>query len=281
MNELIQIYEKNKDKIEEFLKETILNNFNNLSNFEKTNFKDLYDNFKSLELVYIVDKNSKIQTSPNIYRNKIDENEKNKSRKYLFGKIDENEKISVTNPYKSTATGNICITMSINEGNKFIFLDFNLKKLLERLKLLQTHDFFDTTTKIFYALSGFLMIIFSFLLIVYSAFETVYKIGTFGIMNLFKPIIYITIAVAIFDLAKTLLEQEVFFKSYKKDENVERKTFIKFVISILIALCIEALMLVFKISLNNIDKMINALYLFIGISLIIISMSVFIKISKK
>jgi hypothetical protein len=99
-------------------------------------------------------------------------------------------------------------------------------------------------------------------------------------MSFFKPIIYITIAIAIFDLSKTLLEQEVFFKSYKKDENIEKKTFVKFIISILIALSIEALMLVFKISLKNISLMSNAFWLFAGISLMIGTLTFFIKTNR-
>lgn len=100
------------------------------------------------------------------------------------------------------------------------------------------------------------------------------------IMSFFKPIIYITIAIAIFDLSKTLIEQEVIFKSYKKDENIEKNTFIKFIISILIALSIEALMLVFKISLNNISLMSNAFWLFAGIALMIFTLTYFIKINR-
>ena len=254
MNELLEIYEKNKTLIESFLKDTILNNTSNLLSEE--NLKQLFDYFKSLELIYIVNNNTKKQVSPNYYKNKIDSNENGKSRAYLFKKIDfENSLMSP--PYKSSATGNICITLAIKQKDKTLFLDFNLKKLLERLKLLETHTLFDSTTKIFYAFSGFFMIFLSFAILIYSGYE-ILKHGEISIMSFFKPIIYITIAIAIFDLSKTLLEQEVFFKGFKKDENIEKKTFVKFIISILIALSIEALMLVFKISLNNISLMSNA-----------------------
>ncbi len=55
----------------------------------------------------------------------------------------------------------------------------------------------------------------------------------------------------------------------------------KFLISIIIALSIEALMVVFKIAINDYDKMINALYLITGISLILIALSIFIYLTKK
>ncbi len=276
MNELLEIYERNRAFIESFLKDTILNNTSNL--LSEKNIKHLFDYFKSLELIYIVDNKTKKQISSNYYKNRENENEKDKSREYLFQKIDF-EKSLMSPPYKSSATGNICITLAIPQKDKTLFLDFNLKKLLERLKLLETHTLFDNTTKIFYGLSGFFMMFLSFSILVYSGYE-ILKHEEISIMSFFKPIIYITIAIAIFDLSKTLLEQEVFFKSYKKDENIEKKTFVKFIISILIALSIEALMLVFKISLNNISLMSNAFWLFLGISLMIISLTFFIKINK-
>ncbi|GAB6046032.1 PDC sensor domain-containing protein [Caminibacter profundus] len=273
MNELVEIFEKNKTKIGNFVKDTILNSIS----IENPDIESLFKNFKSLELVYIVDNKTKKQISPNYYKNKIDKTQENKSREYLFEKVDK--KTSLTTPYKSSATGNICITFAYSQNDKTIFLDFNLKKLLERLKLLETHTLFDNVTKLFYLLSSIAMILISFVILVYSGYEIIFM-SEKSIMSFFKPIIYITIAIAIFDLSKTLIEQEVIFKSYKKDENIEKKTFIKFIISILIALSIEALMLVFKISLNNISLMSNAFWLFAGIALMIFTLTYFIKTNR-
>jgi hypothetical protein len=105
--------------------------------------------------------------------------------------------------------------------------------------------------------------------------------GIFDLDTIFKPIIALTLGVAIFDLAKTILEQEVYFKSYSKTSKVETKMVTKFLISIIIALSIEGLMVVFKIAIHDYDKMINALYLITGISLILIALSIFIYLTKK
>jgi uncharacterized membrane protein len=98
---------------------------------------------------------------------------------------------------------------------------------------------------------------------------------------IFKPIIALTLGIAIFDLAKTILEQEVFFKSYSKNSNVETKMLTKFLITIIIALSIEALIVVFKIAIDNYDHMIHAFYLIAGIAVILISLTVFIYFTKK
>ena len=93
--------------------------------------------------------------------------------------------------------------------------------------------------------------------------------------------IALTLSIAIFDLAKTILEQEVFFKSYSKNAKVETKILTKFLTTIIIALSIEALIVVFKIALNDYVQMINAFYLIAGIALILISLTIFIYFSTK
>ena len=59
------------------------------------------------------------------------------------------------------------------------------------------------------------------------------------------------------------------------------KILTKFLISIIIALSIEALMVVFKIALQDYTQMHNAVYLIAGVSLMIISLGLFYKYSKK
>lgn len=51
-------------------------------------------------------------------------------------------------------------------------------------------------------------------------------------------------------------------------------------ITIIIALLIEALLVVFKIAINDYNQMLSALYLIIGVGVIILSLSIFIFITK-
>jgi len=55
----------------------------------------------------------------------------------------------------------------------------------------------------------------------------------------------------------------------------------KFSIAIIIALSIEALMVVFKIALNDYSQMVHALYLISGIALIIVSLGLYGFLTKK
>jgi hypothetical protein len=98
--------------------------------------------------------------------------------------------------------------------------------------------------------------------------------------GLFRSIIALTLGLAIFDLSKTILEHEVFYKSISRDNNLENRLLARFLTSIIIALSIESLMVVFKIALSDYSKMIYAFYLISGVGVMIISLSLFIFIMR-
>ncbi len=285
MKEYLEVYIQNQDKIETFIEES-LNKLGEIKKHEKTKFKTLFKIFPSLELVYIVNKDTKTQSSSNYYKYREDITEKDIPRDYILSKLHfkENCKVAFSSVYISSATKHNCVTVSIKEGNDIIFFDFKIESLLERLSLIELNKPFHTLTKAFYIIAGYTMFFLAIFIIFYSIYDFAHSFlikGIFDLDTVFKPVIALTLGVAIFDLAKTILEQEVYFKSYSKNSKVETKMITKFLISIIIALSIEALMVVFKIALSDYDKMINALYLITGISLILIALSVFIHITKK
>ena len=284
MKEFFETYIQNQEDIEYFLQES-LKNLGNLSNHKKNDFKQLYTIFPSLELVYIVSKDTKIQTSSNFYRYKMDENGKEKDRSHLISKLHFKESnIAFFFFFFSSATRNNCVTVTIKEGEDIFFLDFQIDILLQKLNLIELNKPFHSVTKGFYILAGFSMIILSIITILFSLYDFVaylFSSHELSLEMIFKPIIALTLSIAIFDLAKTILEQEVFFKSYSKNSKVETKILTKFLTTIIIALSIEALIVVFKIAINDYDQMINAFYLIAGIALILISLTIFIYYSSK
>ncbi len=285
MKDYFEVYFQNRDKIEEFIQESLLK-LGKVNKLKESNFKDVFTLFPSLELVYLINKDTKIQISANYHRNKIDKNAKDEPRDYLISKLHfkEGSPAAFSSPYISSATKNSCITVSIKEGEDIIFFDFKIETLLERLNLIEFNKPFHTITKSFYMMAGFSMVLLSVFIIFYSLgdfFNSLFVQNNFTLDSIFKPVIALTLGIAIFDLAKTILEQEVFFKSYSRNSKVETKMISKFLITIIIALSIEALMVVFKIAMQNYDKMINALYLILGVSSIIVALSVFIYLTSK
>lgn len=69
MKEYLNIYESQKEKIEDFLQESLYN-LGSLKILEKDNFSELFSLFPSLELIYIIGKDTKLQKSPNYFKKK-------------------------------------------------------------------------------------------------------------------------------------------------------------------------------------------------------------------
>ena len=195
----------------------------------------------------------------------------------------KDDEFSLSAPYISSATGHTCVTVMKKEEGKYIFIDFRLDSLLGRLGLIELNLAFSALTKFFYKLIGFSLMAFAFFATIYAIIDymsSIFIVRDFSLDAIFKPIVALTLGLAIFDLAKTILEREVFFKNYSK-ESEDANVLTKFSIAIIIALSIEALMVVFKIALHDYSQMIYALYLIIGIALIIISLAIYSYLSRR
>ncbi|MEN8303610.1 MAG: hypothetical protein ABFQ64_06045 [Campylobacterota bacterium] len=277
-------YKTNKNDIENFLRETITNT-GDLSIKESSNFDRLYEVFPSLELVYYCDNTTYVQISHNIYRDRTSVAETGSNREYLLTKINfDSSKICISQPYISSATGRTCITVAKEENNKIYMLDFDLNILLQRLGLIEINREFNFVSKAFYFITANVMILLALFTIGYALFSFIQSIfvdGDLSIESIFKPVIALTLGLAIFDLAKTVMEQEVVFKTYSKNNRAEYKVLIKFSITIIIALLIESLMVVFKIAIDNYTHMLHALYLVGGVSILMVSLGLFIHFTKQ
>ncbi len=285
MQELISLYSQNRLEIEKLLIETIRNN-GQMMQSGVAEIKQMYSIFPSLELIYIADQSYR-QTSPNIKRNSIDESSIGKDRTYLISKLEaRDENVAISTPYISSATGEPCVTLMYSSDNQYFFFDFNITILLTLFGVLERHRLFNRVTKYYYLAIGVSLMFFSLMSIGYAFYDYLaHELSNpdkYSLESVFKPIIALTMGLAIFDLAKTLLEREVFFKAYS-DKKDESRLLLKFLTAIIIALSIEALMVVFKIALDDPTQMIYALYLIIGVSLIILSLSLYSKfvISEK
>jgi len=282
MKEFINVYEENQEDIEKFIITTLKNSGSILAE-ASNNYKKIFQTFPSMELLYITDQDFD-QSSPNIFRNKKDASEEGKNRAYMSTKVTQkDEAFYISSPYISSATGRTCITVMKKEEDKCVFIDFRLSGLLGRLGLVELNPEFNKFTKFFYKTVGFSLMAFAFFAIIYALFgyaSSIFIEGNFSLDALFKPIVALTLGLAIFDLAKTILEREVFFKNYSKEDE-DANVLTKFSIAIIIALSIEALMVVFKIALHDYSQMIHALYLILGIALIIVSLGIYSFLSRR
>ncbi len=286
MKHLVKIYEDNFSMLERFITSTLLR-FNNRP-LEQQDIDSMFKLFTALELLYTTDKNL-VQTSPNLERNgEMKAEHVGVKREYLlYNKkgtkrqdFSEGNDIVIKPPYISSTTGHLCVTVIQKREEDYIFLDFELEKLLKRFGLYDSHKAFEHFIKFFYALISISLLGVAIFLSGYGVYTFAENFSNPSMEAMFKPVVALTLGLAIFDLGKTIFEQEV-LSSDNYNETFKPKTLINFTVSIIIALMIEALLMVFKISINNYHDLIYSLYLIIGSSLLFITFSTFYYLYKK
>ena len=245
---------------------------------------------ENCEGVYLLDTRG-VQVTPTFAANKQIDDDAGKiraDRAYYYRAVRE-ERCSITDPYPSLITQELTVTASQpicdENGNiKYVAcLDMPLDEVIKISRLNKSDAFFAKFFKFSYGMFAIALIAVALLLFshgIKSFFENEITISHLVIDDMFKATILITLALAIFDLAKTLIEEEILGRHKEQNISGPHKTMVKFLGSIIIALSIEALMLVFKFAITDPEKLIYATYIVGGVAVLILSLAVYIKFTK-
>jgi len=283
MKEYITLFNKHKQSIENFLTNIIQNDLIDQINQEAIN--NTFKSLESVQCIYFVNNKYK-QTSPNFYKKSHDDSKIGANKEHYFSNIRFNDKdIFITNPYLHHRTGKSSITVVKLTNNNFVVYDLDLLKLLEELKLIQHNSKFDKLNRFIYGLGGYSLSFISVFLILYGGFIFLNIFFTnsnaYIINEMFKSIIAITLGLAIYDLAKTIITHEVLFRNIEDDKNGQYHILGKFLVSIIIALSIESLMVVFKIALDDYTALGYAFLLILGVTILIYGLGKFHYFTKQ
>ena len=240
--------------------------------------------------VYLLDKHG-VQISPTYAKNKkIDEDiGRNRSDRAYYYRAVKEERCIITDPYPSLITGELTVTTSspvFDENDNLMYVacvDIPLKEVLRVARLSSMDKVFGEFFKYTYASFAIALAAIALLLFVkgIASFFTVgISISNFHIKDVFESTILLTLALAIFDLSKTLIEEEILGRYKEHDVSGPHKTMVRFLGSIIIALSIEALMLVFKFAITDPNKIIYAIYIIAGVALLIVGLAIYIKFTK-
>ncbi len=245
---------------------------------------------ENCEGVYLLD-NKGVQVTPTYAANREIDEDAGKiraDRAYYYRAVRE-ERCTITDPYPSLITQELTVTASApifcENGNlKYVAcLDMPLDEVLKISHLNTFDSFFSKMFKYSYGLFAVALIAVALLLFVHgvqSFFVKEITLSHLAIDDMFKATILLTLSLAIFDLAKTLIEEEILGRHKEHDIAGPHKTMVKFLGSIIIALSIEALMLVFKFAITDPQMLLYAMYIIGGVALLIISLAVYIKFTK-
>ncbi|MDD2358620.1 MAG: hypothetical protein PHX13_11990 [Thiovulaceae bacterium] len=283
MKRIISIYTDNKNSVQFYLRGS-MESFRALSS-QTRDLRRFFESEKAAEIIYHVGLDY-IQSTPTIGRKYIDEERLGADKSFYFKMVNfEEEPIYISNPYLHHITGLPTLTAVKNDASGFIVVDFDMLKLLEELRIIEHNSAFAKINTLIMAGGGILLGIVSIFLILYGGYiflhMLIFYTDSEDVMHeIFTSIISITIGLAIYDLAKTIIENDVLFKKFNYGNELETKTLTKFLTSIIVALSIESLMAVFKIVLDDYSKLINAFYLVLGVTLLIIGTAVHSMLSR-
>ena len=90
----------------------------------------------------------------------------------------------------------------------------------------------------------------------------------------------IVIGMAVFDVSKFLMEEEVFHSGGVKSPEHQRETLLKFIIIITIAVSLEALMFIFDAGKKDITNLIYPTFLLVAAVFLVVGLGIYQKLTR-
>ncbi len=242
------------------------------------------------EALYVLD-NKGEQLIDGITRGNLKDDGKGKDRSnkaYYYRAVKEKRCI-MTDPYPSTLTNELTVTASTpiyNDKSELLYvvcIDVSLSAILKIISPTSFDSLFGHTVEIIYGIFSvalFFVALGLFYHGVEGMFSSVVSLTKMNVKEMFESTIILTLALAIFDLVKTIFEEEVLGRRHTDSNSSIHKTMVRFLGSIIIALAIEALMLVFKFSMTEPQNILHAVYLLGGVTMLLIGLSIYLRAIK-
>ncbi len=244
------------------------------------------------EVLYVLDANGR-QITENISQypklNGINKGKDKSNRSYYYNTV-KHHRCEVSDPYPSMASGHLIVTASFpiydTDNNLLVIIcvEISLKNILRIIYPSSVDSVFGSGSKVVYTIFSLALFFVAMLLFLKGITSFVgygLNFHKVEINDMFKSTILLTLSLAIVDLVKAIFEEEVLGKERKEGTGDSHQTMVRFLGSIIIALSIEALMLVFKFALNDPSQLLYAVYLIMGVTALIIGLSYYIKVSYK
>ena len=246
----------------------------------------IHNEIKMFNALYILDENG-ILLDGISNKKQIDEfvDSDCLNRSNYYESIKE-RRIVITDPYPSKIGGKLVVTASYpvyDNKNKLICIaciDILLEDALSLSLSPALYSYFSKFSMFIYAILSALLSIVALLLLskgVWSLIVAMENFKSLDIKDVFESTILLTLSLAIFDLVKAIFEEEVLGRGANENHRAVHKTMTRFLGSIIIAIAIEALMLVFKFTITQPDRLLYAVYLTGGVTMLLVGLSIYVK----
>ena len=140
----------------------------------------------------------------------------------------------------------------------------------------------EALSRLAFASASLVLMAMSFGLVIYGGVEVAVGIGTSredGSTALLAAIGYVVIAMAVFDVAKYFVEEEVIRGREMRNAGEARRSLTKFISTISIAVFIEGLVLVFRVSRQNVADLLYPTALLFTAIIIVIGLGLYQRLS--
>lgn len=201
------------------------------------------------------------------------------------------QSVIVTEPYLSTADSTLCLSTAMpvegDEGKTYyLVVDVNMEALIGFFMGDNLRRRFEPTFKAIYALVGLSLLGVVGLLMFNALHELVEAIihpieTERDKLRPFSIIIVITLALAIFDLAKTTLEEEVLMHKDIFRHSATRRTITRFLAAIIIAVSIEGLLLMFKSAMGSGERLMEAAFVMFSAAVLTIGLGLYVYLGAR
>jgi len=257
--------------------------------------KSLAEHYPFIDLLYVLNPQG-IQISDNITQKGkplVGSSGEGKDRSqrpyYLLAK--NSDAVVVTEPYFSSVSRRLCISAaaSVKTDNQeiegYVVLDIDLGETIEFLMGDTLRRSFMPFFKVIYILIvlGLFAVVAALLHSAFGEMMQLYggqespdvKLKPFGV------IIFLTLALAVFDLGKTMLEEEVLMHKDIFRHSSTRRTITRFIAAILIAVSIEALLLMFKAALGDGHNLLQAVWMMLAAVGLLVGLGLYVFLGAK
>jgi len=258
--------------------------------------QSLARHYPFIDMLYVLDEQG-IQRGDNITANKENpashsgDGVSRQQRPYFrLAQAEGSGDIVVTDPYLSSVNRNLCISALLQcdcDGDTgYLVVDANLAAIVEFLMGDSLRRKFQPFFKYTYGVIvlGLFAVVATLL---YTAFHELYVAtrtpagSEEAHLKPFGVIIFLTLALAIFDLGKTTLEEEVLMHKDIFRHSSTRRTITRFVAAILIAVSIEALLLMFKAALGQGDLLVSAVWMMLAAVGLLIGLGMYVYLGAR
>ncbi|MFA9461927.1 PDC sensor domain-containing protein [Thiohalorhabdus sp. Cl-TMA] len=258
----------------------------------------LVDHYPFIDMVFTLDADG-VQTSENIVNQRKTLSHSglgsDRSQRPYFRLARGSDEVVVTAPYLSSTGHNLCLSAALEWRDHsgavrgYLVLDADMAEIVAFLLGDSRRRRFQPFFKTIYTLivAGLLTVV--GVLLLFSFLELTALLPGEGPpadaktthLKPFGVIIFLTLSLAIFDLAKTILEEEVLTHKDIFRHSSTRRTITRFIAAILIAVSIESLLLMFKSALGEGAGILPAVAMMLTVVGLLLGLGVYVYLGSR